>query len=127
MENFFGGLYGKESALQVLFVTGLLGGFAAWATGRALANSWRSFGRAILYLCLLGAAVRFVHFALFQGELLSLPSYLADTAFLTAVGGLAWRLTRARRMVVQYHWLYERAGPFSWRERDAAPTGEDPS
>ena len=24
---------------------------------------------------------------------------------------------RARQMTTQYHWLYERAGPLTWRER----------
>ena len=128
MTNLFDSLYGNENALQVFFVTCLLGGGAAWATGRALANSWRPFGLAFVYLLMLGAAVRFAHFALFQGELLSLPSYLTDTAFLVAVGGLSWRLTRAKRMVAQYRWLYERTGPFTWRQH-AAPqaNGKDPS
>jgi hypothetical protein len=128
MSSWFGSLYGNENALQVLFVTCLLGGGAAWATGRALANGWRPFGQVFVYLLMLGAAVRFAHFALFQGELLSLPSYLTDTAFLLAVGGLSWRLTRARRMVAQYRWLYERTGPFTWREHSAPQAdGKDPS
>jgi hypothetical protein len=117
MTSLLGRLYANENMLQVFFVTCLIGGGAAWATGRALANAWRPFGQAIVYLLLLGAAVRFAHFALFQGELLSLSSYLSDTAFLLATGGLSWRLTRAKRMVTQYRWLYERAGPFAWRER----------
>jgi hypothetical protein len=29
----------------------------------------------------------------------------------------AYYLTRARKMVQQYPWLYERRGPFGWRER----------
>ena len=117
MANLFDNLYANENALQVLFITCLLGGGAAWATGRAIADSWRPFGHAIVYLLLLGAAVRFAHFALFQGKLLSLSSYLSDTAYLLAVGGLSWRFTRARRMVTQYRWQYERTGPFTWRER----------
>jgi hypothetical protein len=117
MTSLFDTLYANENALQVFFVTGLIGGGAAWATGRALANTWRPFGQAIVYLLLLGAAVRFAHFALFKGELFSLPSYLSDAAFLLAVGGLSWRFTHASRMVTQYRWLYERAGPFAWRER----------
>ena len=126
MESLFAHLYAKESLPQTLFVTCLLGGGAAWATGRALANTWRPFGQAIVYLLLLGAAVRFAHFALFQGELLSLPSYLLDAAFLFLVGGLSWRLTRARRMATQYRWLYERTGPFTWRERATQQTdGKD--
>ena len=128
MTSLFGIPYVNETALQVFFVTCLIGGGAAWATGRALADSWRPFGQAIVYLLLLGATVRFAHFALFQGELFSLPSYLLDAAFLFAVGGLSWRLTRARRMVTQYRWLYERTGPFTWRERAASQAdGKDPS
>ena len=115
--TWFGSLYGNENALQAFFVTCLLGGGAAWATGRALANGWRPFGQAFLYLLMLGGAVRFAHFALFQGELLSVSSYITDTTFLVAVGALSWRLTRARRMVTQYRWLYERTGPFTWRQR----------
>jgi len=120
-------LYAHENPLQVLLVTCLIGGGAAWATGRALADTWRPFWQTALYLLLLGAAVRFGHFALFGGELLSPISYLADTAFLIAIGGLAWRLTRAKRMVTQYRWLYERAGPFTWRERTEPASGKDAS
>jgi hypothetical protein len=128
MANLFGNLYANETALQVFFVTCLIGGGAAFATGRALADTWRPFGLAIVYLLLLGAAVRFAHFALFQGELLSLSSYLSDAAYLLAIGGLAWRLTRARRMVTQYRWLYERTGPFTWRQRSTPQVdGKDPS
>jgi hypothetical protein len=128
MANLFGNPYANETALQVFFVTCLIGGGAAFATGRALAGTWRPFGQAIVYLLLLGAAVRFAHFALFQGELFSLSSYLSDAAFLLAVGGLAWRLTRARRMVTQYRWLYERTGPFTWRARPTPQAdGKDPS
>jgi hypothetical protein len=128
MTSLFDGLYASENLLQVFFVTCLLGGGAAWATGRALADSWRPFGQAVVYLLLLAAAVRFAHFALFQGELLSLSSYFSDTAFLLAVGGLSWRLTRARRMVTQYRWLYERAGPLNWREHPTPQAGgKDPS
>ena len=111
------GLYATESFLQVLFVTGIIGGGAAWASGRAIAETWRPLRQVVLYMFLLGAAVRFAHFALFQGELLSLASYLADTLYLLAVGGLAWRLTQTRRMVTQYRWLYERTSPLTWRER----------
>jgi len=114
-------LYGKESRLQVLFVTCILGGGAAWMAGHTLANNWRPFAQTLFYLLLLGAAVRFVHFALFQAELFSLRAYLADTAFLIVAGGVSWRLARVQRMVSQYRWLYERNGLFSWRERVRQP------
>ena len=116
-----GSLYATETFLQVVFVTCILGGAAAWATGHSLASTWRPFWQVVGYMLLLGAAVRFVHFALFEGELLSVPSYLADMLYLLLVGSLSWRMTYARRMATQYRWLYERAGPFGWRERAAGP------
>jgi hypothetical protein len=112
-----GELYATESWLQVLLVTGILGGGAAWLTGRACADTWRPIGHVIGYTILLGATVRFFHFALFEGELLSLPSFLADTIWLMAMGCLSWRVMRTRRMVTQYRWLYERTSPVTWRAR----------
>jgi hypothetical protein len=120
-----GKLYATETFLQVLFVTGLIGGAAAWATGRALAETWRPFRQVAAYMLLLGATVRFFHFALFGGELLSFVSYLADMLYLLAVGSLAWRMTRTRRMVTQYRWLYERTSPLTWRERPKSASSRD--
>jgi hypothetical protein len=115
-----GGLYRGEGLFEIFFVTGVLGGLAAWATGRAIAETWRPYHQLFVYMLLLGGAVRFTHFALFNAELLSVPSYLADMLYLLVVGSLAYRYTRARRMVSQYGWLYERAGPFGWRARQPA-------
>ena len=78
------GLYESESLLQVLLVTGVIGGGAAWLAGRAIATTWRPFWHVVAYTLLLGCAVRFVHFALFEGTLLSAASYAADTVYLTA-------------------------------------------
>jgi len=69
------------------------------------------------YSLLLGLADRFVIFSLFGGELLLLSGYVIDTAVIMAIALLSYRLTRARTMVAQYPWLYERAGPFGWRAR----------
>jgi len=110
-------LYAEESLLQVLLVTGLIGGGAAWLAGRAIAQTWRPFWHLPAYMALLGAAVRFVHFALFEGTLLSPPSYAVDTLYLLLVSALAWRVTRAGQMATQYYWLFERTSPFTWRPR----------
>ena len=112
-------LYAEESLLQVALVTGVLGGGAAFLAGRAIAQTWRPFWSVVVYMAMLGAAVRFVHFALFEGTLLSPASYLADTLYLIIVGSLAWRITRAAQMATQYYWLYKRTGPLTWRSRDA--------
>jgi hypothetical protein len=112
------GLYEGESILQVVVITGILGGGAAWLSGRAIAQTWRPVWHIFGYMMLLGAAVRFVHFALFSGTLLSPASYVVDTLYLIIVAGIGWRVTRTNQMVTQYKWLYERTSPFSWRSRD---------
>ncbi len=67
----------EGSIWPFLVFTLLLGGWAAWMTGRATAITWRPYGMLIPYLLILAAAVRFFHYALFQGTLLSLH-YLCD-------------------------------------------------
>jgi hypothetical protein len=122
-------VYADESLLQVALITGVLGGGAAFLAGRAIAQTWRPFWHVLVYMAMLGAAVRFVHFALFEGTLLSPASYNADTLYLALIGALAWRMTRATQMARQYYWLYERTGPLTWRERAAegeAPAGSNP-
>jgi hypothetical protein len=52
--------------------------------------------------------------------LLSPASYTVDTLYLVAVSALAWRMTRTAQMATQYHWLYERTSPLTWRTRSAS-------
>jgi len=123
-------LYAHETWLQILLVTGAIGGGAAFLAGRAIAQTWRPFWHVLVYMAMLGAGVRFVHFALFEATLLSPASYAADTTWLIFVGALAWRMTRAGQMATQYYWLYERTGPLSWRERsqpEEIPVGNRPA
>jgi hypothetical protein len=100
-------------------VTVVVLGFAACMTGIALANTWRPNWQVVPYCLLLGLADRFLTFALFEGELLSLTGYVIDTLVLLAICSTAFRLTLARKMVNQYPWIYERAGPLGWRQKDA--------
>lgn len=109
-------LYAGEAIGHVVLVTGLIGGGAAWLAGRAIALTWRPPWHAVFAVVLIAAAARFFHFALFQGNLLSVTSYCCDLGFLLVVGLLAWRVTRAAQMVRQYPWLYVRTGPLTWRE-----------
>ena len=104
--------------LSVFFgLTVVVMGFAAYSTGQALANTWKPLWHAVAYVVLLGFADRFLTFALFEGELLSLSGYLIDTAVLVAIAVVGYRLNLARKMVLQYPWLYERSGPFGWRRK----------
>jgi len=98
-----------------LGVTVVMTGFAAYMTGQALGAGWKPFWQLLAYCALLGAAARFLEFALVGGELFSPSGYVAGTIVLTAIGAFAFRLSRARKMVNQYPWLYRRHGLFGWR------------
>ena len=110
-------LYEEPSAWLFVLVTCLLGGWAAWMTGRAMAQGWQPPWTVVAYALLLGAAVRFLHFALFSGTLLSIHYYLVDAAVVLAIALLGFRVRRVRQMTTQYRWLYDRAGPLAWREK----------
>jgi hypothetical protein len=115
-------LYEEPSFFLFALVTVILGGWAAWMTGRAMALTWRAYWQLVLYLIVLAGAVRFIHYALFHGTLLTVQYYVVDAIVLMVIGSLGFRYYRARQMSTQYRWLYERTGPFSWRERKAANT-----
>jgi hypothetical protein len=102
-----------------LALTVILGGGAAFLAGRGLARSWKPFGRILFYMALLAAAVRFFHYALFDGNLLSPYYYLVTYVVLLAAASLGFRFMRTTQMVTQYRWLYERTSPLTWRERRA--------
>jgi hypothetical protein len=109
-------IYQGETWVQILILTGLFGGGCAWQTGRAIALTWRPGWHVPAAMILLGLAVRFFHFALMDSPLWSPASFATDTAFLVIVAGLAFRHTRMSQMTRQYYWLYERRGPFAWRQ-----------
>ncbi len=104
-------------------VTCVLAGGAAWMTGLALASNWRPAWQAVGYALLLALADRFLIFALFEGQLLSLAGFALDAAVLIGIALAAHRLTLAGQMVKQYPWLYERQGLLSWRRRSPAASG----
>jgi hypothetical protein len=71
----------------------------------------------VKYMLVLGGVVRFMHFALFEGTLLSLHYYLVDTGICLGFGWLGFRATRAGQMSTQYSWLYDRSGWLRWRAK----------
>ncbi len=97
-------------------VTLVLFGGAAIMSGHAIADIWRPSWHCVMYGVLLGMADRLTGFLLFGSELLSVTGYLLDTALLTGFALISYRATIAHKMVSQYPWLYERTGPFAWRE-----------
>jgi hypothetical protein len=114
-------LFSIASLLHIFFITIVLGCGGAWLAGRAIALTWRPPVMVLGAAVLMGLAVRFIHFALFEEPLLAPATLLVETIVLLAVALLAYRRTRALQMVRQYYWLYEASGPLGWRlRRDAA-------
>lgn len=99
---------------EFLLVTLFLGGGAAWLSGRAIASTWRPYRQAVIYSLLLACVVRFFHYALFEGELLSLQHFIVEAVFLLSVATLGFRAERAAQMATRYGWLFHQAGPFGW-------------
>jgi FtsH-binding integral membrane protein len=100
-----------------LLLTIVLGGGAAFLSGRSMAREWRPLAQLMLFMIPLAAAVRFLHYALFQEQLLSLSHFLISAVFLVFCAVLGYRLKRADQMVTQYPWLYERSGLLTWRSK----------
>lgn len=114
--EYFGTTWPIFIGATVLFM-----GFAAFMSGRALAVGWKSVWHLVPASILLGLGDRFVVWALFRAELVTLPGLVLDTLVLGAIAMFAYRVTLARRMVQQYPWLYERVGLVAWRRKSGAP------
>ncbi len=89
-----------------LLVTVMLGGGAAALAGRAIAHDLAAVVAVVVYMLILGAAVRFLHFALVR-------RHAAVAALLRrrrrGLHGsralLGFRAARAAQMVSQYRWI----------------------
>lgn len=98
-------------------LTLVLFGFTAFMTGQAIARTWRGWWQALPYALLLSLGDRFLTYALFDEPLLHFTGWLIQYLYLLAVVLTVYRITRARKMVTQYPWLYEPVGLFGWREK----------
>jgi uncharacterized protein DUF6867 len=108
-------IYEEGSFGVFLLVTIILGGGAAWLSGRAIAQTWRPIWQVFVYSMVLGIAVRFIHFSLFGGTLLSAHYYAVDTMVCMILGFLGFRVARVAQMVTQYRWVNRADGPLHWR------------
>jgi hypothetical protein len=113
-------LYEEDYIALFLLVTVVMGGGAAWLAGRAIAATWRPWWHVAFYMLILGFAVRFIHFALFEGTLLSLQFYAVDAIVCLIFGFLGFRATRVAQMTTQYSWINTRAGFMRWARRAQA-------
>jgi hypothetical protein len=110
-------LIDENSILVFLLVSVGLGGGASALAGRAIARTWRPWWQVAAYSFILGVAVRFIHFSVFNSTLLSAHYYLVDTAVCMAFGALGFRASRAAQMVTQYRWIFAPAGALRWRRK----------
>lgn len=113
-------LYEEGSLGVFVLVTLLLGGGAAFMAGRAIAGTWRPWWHVPAYMLLLTGVVRFLHYSLFDGTLISPHYYGVDLFFCLAFGFLGFRMTRADQMATQYSWLYRHGGFLRWKRRGSA-------
>ena len=108
-------LYEEDSFGVFLLVTVVLGGGTAAVAGRAIAVTWRPWWQVVGYTLIIGGAVRFFHFALFGGTLLSLHYYAVDSLICMMFGFAGFHAARAAQMVIQYPWINRPDGPLRWR------------
>ena len=133
---------GPWGMLIFLLLTIVMGGAASLAAGRALALTWRPLSHCVLYAAPIAATIAFLHYALFQENVIPLyalgaaiagfsmapASSLAQLAM--GLGGFAvlfiihsafalagYRFTRARQMTGQYKFAYLPQGLFGWRTK----------
>ncbi len=100
-----------------VLVTVVLGGAASWATGRAIAMTWKPLWQLALYIGLMTLAVRFIHYALFHGPFLTPGNVIIDYLVLLAMAAAGYRAMRAWQMHTQYSWLFQPVGLLSWRRK----------
>ena len=105
-----------DNGLFVFVLLTILGAAAAWATGRALAKGWSPIWLIVPAMAVLSAAVRFLHFSLFQEDLFSIHYYIVTLVILLAVAWIGYRAMRATQMATQYSWAYAKSG-LAWRPR----------
>jgi len=110
------GLLGTSPGVFVGLTVIIIGG-AAIMTGRALADGWKSAWQVVFACFGLALADRFLVYALFGGELLSLSGFVIDFIVITALALVAHRLTVVHKMVAQYPWRYERESLWTYREK----------
>ncbi len=100
-----------------LILTVILGGAAAFMSGRAMAKGWKSPWILACYMVLFTAGIRFLHFALFEAQLSSLQYFFSHGIIVFAAAFLGYRLTLAQQMASKYPWAYELTSPLTWREK----------
>ena len=107
----------EQNLWVFVILTLIFGGGAAYLAGRGLAMKWRPLWMAVLAMVPLTLGLRFLHYALFGADLTSLHYLVTDFIILLAFCLLGYRMTIAKKMVRQYPWMYDSAGPLNWKSK----------
>lgn len=110
----------SDSGVRYLlrFFVLIIGFWTAWRSGKAAAEGWNGYLTVVVYTLLLGIAMRFLHYALFQGPFISPFYYILDVVILLVFSSAGFRIRRTRQMVQNYYWLYEPTSAFSFKKKD---------
>jgi hypothetical protein len=93
---------GPNGLWVFMLLTVILGGSAAFISGKSIAETWRPFWQLPFYMVLLALTVRFLHFALFEEVLVSAKNLVVDFAILLTLAIAGYRTARATQMKTQY-------------------------
>src|SRR3546814_18385385 len=80
-------------------------------------------GLALAYSVLIAMADRFLLFALRDASLLDPVGFALALVMFSTITALAFRWNQMDKMISQYPWLYERAGPMRWRDGPGSAFG----
>jgi hypothetical protein len=111
---------GPSGLYVFLALTLVLGGAAATATGRAIAQTWRPIWHLAPYSLILSGGVQFLHYALFGEKLLSIQFYIVTVVIALVAACLGYFRMRALQMSTQYSWAFSQTGPLGWSEKSRA-------
>jgi hypothetical protein len=93
---------GPNGLWVFMLLTVILGGGMAFVSGKSIAETWRPLWQVPVYMLLLAAAVRFMHFALFEEVLVSARNFAVDFGILLAMSLAGYRMARSQQMSTQY-------------------------
>lgn len=102
--------------LEFILMTVIVFGAGAFMMGRALADTWRPAWQNVAYGLLLAVGNRLFMNFFFAENVLSVQGYVVAALVLIGIALLAYRATKAYKMVNQYPWLYRRDGLFAWQK-----------
>lgn len=110
-------LHEQVSLWPFLILTIAFGGWCARSAGRSYAEGWRPAYWLPLIMLPLAASIRFLHYALFEGSLLSMQYFLSDYSVVLVFATWGYLTRRSELMAGLYPFAYRRYGLIAWRDR----------